>query len=233
MGTGSLLGMSDDDDYLSDKFLAGTAQDLAAPKTYAQLRKEALKRSQDKNAKNRVKSRRQRELESREEGLNKSLFEKAQEEERAGVGSGNKALAMMMKMGFTPGQSLGRQEGSTQGDLKPAGTHPDAEEPIRNSLSPPQHKTEPLPINEWLGMGSRSLIMLSTSIELMQPMLGKKGIGVMKRARSPSANERIMKMAKTEDETAHRSFRDRARQEYEERKAEAKLGVLISSPLWY
>ncbi len=48
----------------------------------------------------------------------------------------------------------------------------------------------------------------------------------MKRARSPSANERIAKMAKMEEETTHRSFRDRARQEYEQRKAEGRLGAL-------
>lgn len=150
--------MSDDDDYLSDKFLADTTREVAAPKTYSQLRKEALKRSQVKNEQNRAKSRRQRELEAREEGLNKSLFEKAQEEEQAGIGSGNKALAMMMKMGFKPGQSLGKQPDTSmvQRDLEtPTGiTPPSAEESSSKPPSPPRHKTEPLPINEWLGTRS-------------------------------------------------------------------------------
>jgi hypothetical protein len=217
--------MSDDDDYLSDKFLASTAENLTTPKTYSQLRKEALKKSQDKNAKNRTKNRRQRELESREEGLNKSLFEKAQEEEQAGLGIGNKALAMMMKMGFSPGQSLGRQGASTQENLGPADTPPNPSISTQKSPSPPQHKIEPLPINEWLGMHLFSPI--ACHVLRTGQTLGKKGIGIMKRAQSPNANERIMKMAKMEDETAGRSFRDHAMQEYEERKAEAKLGALI------
>lgn len=67
----------------------------------------------------------------------------------------------------------------------------------------------------------------ATCTFLTQNPSGKSGIGTMKRARSPSANERIAKMAKMEEETTHRSFRDRARQEYEQRKAEGRLGVLI------
>ncbi|KAF5364148.1 hypothetical protein D9756_000553 [Leucocoprinus leucothites] len=190
--------MSDDDDYLSDKFLASTAQDSNPPKTYSQLRKEAFKKSREKNVSNRTKAKRQRELESREEGLSKSLFEKAQEEELSGVGSGSKALAMMMKMGFTPGQPLGQQS-----KVPIQESQENTEQSVRKSPSPPQHKTEPLPLNEWTG---------------------KKGIGSVKRACSPGTNDRITKMAKMEEESTHRSFRDRARQEYEQRKSEAKLG---------
>jgi len=133
--------MSDNDDYLSAKFLVNSTETATTPKTYSQLRREASKKSQEKNASNQRKSKRQRELISREEGLSKSLFEKVQEEEQAGVRPGNKALAMMMKMGFTPGQSLGRQS-----------KNPENEGPPRKSSSPPQHKTEPLPIDEWMGM---------------------------------------------------------------------------------
>lgn len=136
----SYHSMSDNDDYLSAKFLANPTETATAPKTYSQLRREASKKSREKNASNQRKSKRQRELISREEGLNKSLFEKAQEEE-AGNGPGNKALAMMMKMGFTPGQSLGRQAENLGNEGL-----------LRKSSSPPQHKTEPLPINEWMGM---------------------------------------------------------------------------------
>jgi len=133
--------MSDNDDYLSAKFLVNPTETAATPKTYSQLRREASKKSQEKNAINQRKSKRQRELISREEGLNKSLFEKTQEEERAGNGLGNKALAMMMKMGFTPGQSLGRQAENLGNEGR-----------LGKSPSPPQHKTEPLPIDEWMGM---------------------------------------------------------------------------------
>lgn len=106
--------MSDEeDDYLSDKFLveaaAAASSSSSAPKTYAERRKEAQKRAALKNEQNRTKSRRELEREAREEALSRSLFERAQEEARES-GRENKALAMMMKMGFKPGQALGKTE---------------------------------------------------------------------------------------------------------------------------
>ncbi|KAH9951771.1 hypothetical protein B0H21DRAFT_818200 [Amylocystis lapponica] len=149
---------------------------------------------------------RQRELESREEGLSKSLFERAQDE--AATGQQNKALAMMMKMGFKPGQALGRKD-----DDEPSSSSaiPDAggtDEPPQTTALPGPSKglgkqlVEPLPLNEWGG---------------------KKGIGLGKRAASPSASERLAKMAKMAEHSEHESFRDRARQEYEERRAQGRL----------
>ncbi|KAJ6509984.1 hypothetical protein C8R47DRAFT_1173731 [Mycena vitilis] len=153
-----------------------------------------------------AKSRRQREVESRTEGLSKSLFERAKEEEDAGLVSGNKALSIMMKMGFKPGQALGATEDASQPALPPdepvAG--PSDLDPVSNPKRL-QHKVEPLPINEWAG---------------------KRGIGLgVKRARSrsPTSAERVAKMAKMADETSHRDFRDRAKHEYEERRAEGRL----------
>lgn len=205
--------MADEDDYLSDKFLVQLAAE-SAPKTYAQRRQEALKQSQVKNEQNRTKSRRQREQESREEGLSKSLFERAQEEEMA-VG-GSKALGIMMKMGFKVGQSLGKiedsppkttvplpgpsEDESSQGTSRAQSESADLGE---DSKGKPRHKVEPLPLNEWRG---------------------KKGIGLGKRARSPSAADRLAKMAKMAEAASHESFRDRARREYEERRAEGRLG---------
>ncbi|EKM80216.1 hypothetical protein AGABI1DRAFT_73191 [Agaricus bisporus var. burnettii JB137-S8] len=189
--------MSDDDDYLSDKFLAEAAKDAASPKTYSQLRKQAISKSHAKNTVNKTKSKRQRELEAREEGLSKSLFERAQEDEQTGLSSGNKALSMMMKMGFKPGQALGRQTED------PIPQNVESPEPAKRPISPLLHNTEPIPLNEWTG---------------------KKGIGTAKRARSPGTRDRIAKMAKMEEVATHRSFRDRARQEYEQRKSENRLG---------
>ncbi|KAJ3504986.1 hypothetical protein NLJ89_g7652 [Agrocybe chaxingu] len=208
---------ADDDDYLSDKFLTPSSSALTKLATYSQLRKEAQKKSQSKNEQNRAKSRRQRELESREEGLSKSLFERAKEEEAAGIGSGNKALSIMMKMGFKPGQSLGNPSHvqtigaeSKESQLSPTVAERSTS-PLRRSISgsdPTQaeshakHKTEPLPIQEWAG---------------------RQGIGLGKRTRSPGATERIAKMAKMAEEKDHRDFRERARDEYNNRKAEGRL----------
>ena len=58
--------------------------------------------------------------------------------------------------------------------------------------------------------------------------LGRKGIGLTgtKRARSPSAAERLAKMAKMANDMGHRDFRERARDEYNNRRAEGRLGTL-------
>lgn len=163
---------ADDDDYLSDKFLAASSASSSTPRTYSQLRKEAQKRSLLKNEQNRAKSRRQLELESREAGLSKSLFERAKEEEDSGLSSGNKALSIMMKMGFKPGQSLGKtgdedHEGgpSVEEPSKPSSKAADAEPASKSNEGTPleeeeisekpkahtKHKTEPLPLQEWAG----------------------------------------------------------------------------------
>jgi len=154
----------DDDDYLSDKFLTNTsANTTTKPTTYSQIRKEAQKKAQLKNEQNRHKSRRQLELESREEGLSKSLFERAKEEEDSGlVGSSNKALSIMMKMGFKPGQSLGNVGQDAHGEQSPTtpatpqgspsiGENTKDPSPAHPTVAHPKHKTEPLPIQEWAG----------------------------------------------------------------------------------
>lgn len=164
--------MSDDeDDYLSDKFLLGGASSAnpssSRPKTYGELRKEALRASESKQAAARKRSKR----EIVEEGLNTSLFEKAKEEEAAGLGK-SKALGMMMKMGFKPGQSLGRTSspgasvsdkdppivtGSTADPASTAATVAVADGDVHRdgTQSSSMQRTEPIAINLWEGMSSR------------------------------------------------------------------------------
>lgn len=92
--------MSDaEDDYLSDKFLADiVASSSSKNPSYVERRREAQRKAELKNVQNRKKSRRQLEEESRQEGLSKSLFERAKEEEQSGVAGGSKAMAMMLKV---------------------------------------------------------------------------------------------------------------------------------------
>lgn len=163
--------MSDDeDDYLSDKFLIPGPSASSAPKTYSQRRKEQERISALRNEQNRRKSRKQLEEESREAGLSKSLFERA-EEESSDLGTQNKALAMMMKMGFKPGQSLGQNESQKPSFAPPKETTPPVvygDEDDKESSStasgqntPPhseeqskpntRHLVAPLPLNEWSG----------------------------------------------------------------------------------
>ncbi|KAK0231100.1 hypothetical protein IW262DRAFT_1445328 [Armillaria fumosa] len=187
--------MSDDeDDYLSDKFLAaGTSS--TRPQTYSSLRKEAQKKSLLKNEQHRQKSRYQREVESREEGLSKSLFTRAKEEQEAGIATDNKAMSIMMKMGFKPGQSLGKTDDESA-DAAPS------IDITSSSKKSGGHKVEPLPLNEWEG---------------------RKGIGTRKRGLSPTSAERMAKMAKMAETVKQSNFRDRAMQEYAERRAEGRL----------
>ncbi|KAF9263577.1 hypothetical protein L218DRAFT_927305 [Marasmius fiardii PR-910] len=228
--------MSDEDDYLSDKFLVESTAQPSRPTTYTQIRKNAHKRAELKNEQNRKKSQR----EVREEALNKSLFERAKEEEPSS--GGNKALTMMMKMGFKPGQSLGKvddEEDSLQVQNQEACLHEARRsksevEPSAEDISEPQtrisydlvsplktmatataqkeansgHRTEPIPLHEWSG---------------------RQGIGTskkLKRGAPSTSEERVAKMAKMEEDAvnAQDDFRARTRMEYLERRAEGRLG---------
>lgn len=165
--------MSDDDDYLSDKFLFGDPSTSAssskstkskakistpsAPKTYSELRRESLRKSEAKNLSNRKKSQK----EGLTEGLSTSLFERAKEDEERGLGK-NKALGMMMKMGFKPGQSLGRETPLSTDDND--GREEEDNENVNPGIGSKRkatsevddspisgHRAEPISINFWGG----------------------------------------------------------------------------------
>jgi hypothetical protein len=230
--------MSDEDDYLSSKFLHDEQASSSKLTTYSQLRKAAQKKAQSRNEQNRIKSRRQREIESREEGLSKSLFKRAEEDE----GSGNKALSIMMKMGFKPGQALGNNDNNIPSSSPPkndaedepqeigfTSNRPTTEETFPDMNIHTKHKTEPLPLNEWEGQSTFFLYLcIYSSWPNAFIILGRKGIGLGKRARSPSAAERLAKMAKMAEDMDHRGFRERARDDYNNRRAEGRLGVYPS-----
>ena len=52
---------------------------------------------------------------------------------------------------------------------------------------------------------------------------GKLGIGGRKRPLSPVSTDRVAKAAKVAEDACHDAFRGRNREEYEERRAEARL----------
>lgn len=54
-------------------------------------------------------------------------------------------------------------------------------------------------------------------------IIGKKGVGLGKRPPSPGLSERILKAARTKEETGKESYRSRTRDEYEERRATGRL----------
>jgi hypothetical protein len=146
-----------DDDYLSDKFL--TIAEPRKSKTYSEKRKEALRHSLLKDKQNRTKSTKHLELESRAEGLSKSLFERAEDDKASGRGIENKALSMMMKMGFKPGQVLGVSANvDVDEDPVPMHTTPPRRDPSPTPetlvIQPHIHEgrlVNPLPVNMWSG----------------------------------------------------------------------------------
>lgn len=173
--------MSDEEeDYLSDKFLAQLEQSSSGkPRTYHDRRREVKRVSEQKNLTNRVRSRREIEEESRREGLSKSLFERAREEEDRArkriklsesdqdtsspeVGepeqTKNKALAMMLKMGYKEGQSLGRADELPTTEPKEDFTASASEN--RGA----SHLVEPLPLTMWAGMRVHNPLLVLNSL---------------------------------------------------------------------
>lgn len=131
-GASALAQDEDEDDFMSDKFLAAASnEDSKRQKTYSQMRKEAVRKAEDNG---RIKSRAEREKEAREEGLKRSLIFDHNATAAAGPSSrsgsstpalegdkgsstsaqtgskgSSKALDMMLKMGFKPGEALGKR----------------------------------------------------------------------------------------------------------------------------
>lgn len=125
-------GINDDDDeeddFMSDKFLVEAAAATAKEtKSYSQRRKEQIRKGQEKGYQ---RSRAEREKEAREEGLKRNLIR--QEEEQNASSSikvpSNKALDMMKKMGFKPGEGLGKQASPSASTSKSASPAPADEE---------------------------------------------------------------------------------------------------------
>jgi G-patch domain len=135
--------MADEDDYLSDKFLASLeAQSKSSTfKTYAQRRKDAQKQSEIRNLAGRSKSRKEIEQEALEmlkEGMSTSLFEREKLAAAEGGAGQSKAMKMMRKMGYQPGQALGRTEENS-----------DATDSQTEAL--PARRVAPIAINLWEG----------------------------------------------------------------------------------
>lgn len=176
--------MSDEeDDYLSDKFLAS----LEAPKpsisgaaSYTERRRIAQRESERKRIEGRVKSRRELEEESRREGLSRNLFEKEMEkaaESKLGEGSkspdgeprvegggsgASKAMSMMLKMGFKPGETLGKKEelAKPQEATPTLGDDAPREEISQDKKGKSGHLTEPLPLAMWAGKYTNTTLLV-------------------------------------------------------------------------
>jgi hypothetical protein len=206
----------EEEDYLSDKFLAQLTPNTqpSFSKSYAERRKEAQRRAEIRNLAGRTKSRKELDKEAMEtlkEGMNTSLFEKEKLAAAEG-GTQSKAMKMMSKMGFKPGQTLGKQE-----ELPKASSNEGIPKPTRGP------KSTPIAINLWEGA---FLLQLPTIPSYSKPQ-GRKGLGAMKRPLSPdsvtSELERTAKLAKVNEDSSQDHYRNRNKLEYEERRDEGRL----------
>lgn len=128
--------MSEEEDFMSDAFLKGledNSKRSTVNLSYAEKRRKAINKGQQRGL---TMSRKEREAAAREEGLQRNLIVEARMQEAqppvystlqastSAIPSDNKALDMMRKMGFQPGQALGKR--------KEASPNPDEDGPARN-----------------------------------------------------------------------------------------------------
>ncbi|GHJ85157.1 hypothetical protein NliqN6_1559 [Naganishia liquefaciens] len=170
---------SSEDDFMSDKYLTEAPQ--SRTQTYTQRRAAAARQHLDSQPKPRAV----REEEARRKALETSLF--AQDGLQKGAG---KAMGLMMKMGWTPGEGLGKKrvgEGTDEAKTRPRESTPsddsDAEAAAspaapgigvkRRKLSPSlaTSRTEPLRISLWAGKSGLGAHTRSPSPENMSFLL--------------------------------------------------------------
>ncbi|RUS20785.1 hypothetical protein BC937DRAFT_94379 [Endogone sp. FLAS-F59071] len=84
---------SDEEDYMSEKFLNAADAETSSSHTYSQRRKQELRKQQQRGY---IKSRKELEMEARELGLQKQ------------IGEDNKGMKILKKMGFNNGMTLGK-----------------------------------------------------------------------------------------------------------------------------
>ncbi|GAA6024639.1 hypothetical protein JCM10207_003907 [Rhodosporidiobolus poonsookiae] len=97
------MSLSDSDvDFDDPRFLVDAPQEHPSSLSYAERRKRKVIAQEDRG---RTKSRKQEEVERREEGLRTNLIANDTE-----TGGESKALKMMKMMGFKPGEALGKKQ---------------------------------------------------------------------------------------------------------------------------
>lgn len=192
---------SEEDDFMSDKFLVDTPKQ--PPATYSARRNISTLQSLRKGQANQQKTHKQLEEERRREGLSTNILE------AGSSNGGNKALQFMQKMGWKPGEGLGRQRSESPPPAK------------RQRQDDIQEEEEDAPRG---GLGSKS----RGRVEPLRISLwsGRKGISARSPSPPPLPSRRDpdsldpRKLANlgraTED------FRTRQRREFEEREVEKK-----------
>jgi hypothetical protein len=162
----------EEEDFMSDSFLAGPSSSSAQVESYSEKRRREMNAAKDRG---KTKSRIEREKEARKLGLSRNLMIKDSKEEHKKTTSekrvrehgvdpstdsaapANKAMKMMLAMGYQHGEGLGKKGASS---VKEQG------EEIQTHTS----LTEPLAIDErWLGGRARAGIgkMSASSVQAL------------------------------------------------------------------
>lgn len=147
---------SEEEDFMSDSFLTGADQNTTreAATTYSEKRRKKLNEARERG---KLQDRAEREKEARAIGLSRNLLaepsiKRSLEDADAKSGQSNKALKMMMAMGYQQGKGLGRSD-VTGSDEKEKGIESGADQ----SGSKSNAIVEPLAIDErWMGAKARA-----------------------------------------------------------------------------
>ncbi|EIW72125.1 hypothetical protein TREMEDRAFT_25391, partial [Tremella mesenterica DSM 1558] len=232
---GAMPDSDSEDDFMSDKYLVEVPP---GPKSYSSQRQaQTLKSMRKGQSKNQVPLR-QLEAERRSEGLNTSLFDRLSSpastsqiakdvEKNKSIGTGgNKAMEMMMKMGWSVGESLGKKRSPSPSSSNTKRVKLEAQQGDGNvsetedgvlrggigsssrlvGMKESKHRVEPIRISMWAGRKGL------TARELTPPPLPTSGRDID--ALHPEKLQRLGE--RTED------FRERQKRGYAEKETEKK-----------
>lgn len=193
---------SEEEDFMSDSLLSNLEKPQRSAETYSERRRREVNEAREKG---KIQNRQEREKEARKMGLGRNLLQNVNQKEEANLkkrgvedsesSSSNKALNMMLAMGYQQGRGLGREE-STEKKSK--------DDKVKENNDKKKSKTfsnaliEPLEIDErWMGSKIRA------------------GIGTFSAALSRDITQASFKEANAKLSTSiEEEFRQRTRDEH-------------------
>jgi hypothetical protein len=219
---------SEEEDFMSDAFLTGAEKETTreeAATTYSEKRRRKLNEAKERG---KIQNRAEREKGARILGLSKSLIpepgsKRSLEDADDKFGQSNKALKMMMAMGYQQGKGLGRGENEVS----------EAKKDEREAESTSKPIIEPLAIDErWMGAKAKAGIgrMSALSAQALSQDISKASSKEANAKNTLSKEEVFRQRTRDEQNIRHyeRLLID-ARSTCED--LDTKLGVQFS-PLW-
>ncbi|KAL1410825.1 hypothetical protein Q8F55_001768 [Vanrija albida] len=218
--------MSDsEDDFMSDKFLVDAAP---PPKSYSQRRSAAQLKAERKVRADNAAPRREVEAARRREGLATSLFDPG----AGGAGSSGqeKAMGLMMKMGWKVGEGLGRRR-SASPERRAASYDEDAPRGGIGSSRPKaaEPRSEPVRISMWAGR--KGLAARSPSPPPLNPRRNDPDFLPPERHAALAADAEVFRGRRGADSAARKAERDAGKARALLQEMDEAKGVKFH-PLW-